>query len=76
MFRKPSTFHLPGFIFLKVYAIFLKGFRFHDLGHYYASTLHAIGIPDPYIMERCGWGNDAVRKDVYRHTTGDIKEKP
>lgn len=53
----------------------LPDFRFHDLRHYYASTLHAIGIPDQYIMERCGWGNDAVLKDVYRHTLGDIKEK-
>jgi hypothetical protein len=26
-------------------------------------------------MERCGWGNDAVLKDVYRHTLGDVKEK-
>lgn len=53
----------------------IHDFRFHDLRHYYASTLHAIGVPDQYIMERCGWGNDAVLKDVYRHTIGDVKEK-
>lgn len=53
----------------------LPSFRFHDLRHYYASTLHALGVPDQYIMERCGWGNDAVLKDVYRHTIGDVKEK-
>lgn len=53
----------------------LPEFRFHDLRHYYASTLHALGVPDQYIMERCGWGNDAVLKDVYRHTLGDVKEK-
>lgn len=47
----------------------------HHLRHYYASTLHAIGVPDQYIMEHCGWGNDAVLKDVYRHTLGDVKEK-
>ncbi|MGI6068927.1 MAG: site-specific integrase [Blautia sp.] len=42
-------------------------FRFHDLRHYCASIQHAIGIPDSYIMERGGWGNDGVLKSVYRH---------
>lgn len=43
-------------------------FRFHDLRHYSASVLHALGVPDAYIMERGGWGNDSVLKSVYRHT--------
>lgn len=30
-------------------------FRFHDLRHYSANVLHALGIPDAYIMERGGW---------------------
>ena len=42
-------------------------FRFHDLRHYNASISHAIGIPDQYIMQRGGWGSDAVLKNVYRH---------
>lgn len=42
-------------------------FRFHDLRHYSASIQHAIGVPDAYIMERGGWENDAVLKNVYRH---------
>lgn len=42
-------------------------FRFHDLRHYSASIQHAIGIPDAYIMQRGGWGNDSVLKNVYRH---------
>lgn len=42
-------------------------FRFHDLRHYSASIQHALGIPDAYIMERGGWGNDTVLKSVYRH---------
>ena len=42
-------------------------FRFHDLRHYSASIQHALGIPDAYIMQRGGWGNDAVLKSVYRH---------
>ena len=46
----------------------LHPFRFHDLRHYCASIQHAIGIPDSYIMQRGGWGSDAVLKSVYRHT--------
>lgn len=42
-------------------------FRFHDLRHYSASIQHALGIPDAYIMQRGGWGNDSVLKTVYRH---------
>jgi len=53
----------------------LPSFRFHDLRHYHASTLHALGVPDQYIMEKCGWSNDSVLKDVYRHTIQDVKEK-
>jgi len=50
-------------------------FRFHDLRHYSASIQHALGIPDAYIMQRGGWGNDGVLKNVYRHTmTGKIEE--
>lgn len=49
-------------------------FRFHDLRHYSASIQHAIGIPDAYIMQRGGWGSDAVLKNVYRHVLQD-KEK-
>lgn len=46
-------------------------YRFHDLRHFCASFLHANGIPDAYIMQRCGWENDAVLKAVYRHTMAD-----
>ena len=52
----------------------LPHFRFHDLRHYAASVMHAIGIPDVYIMQRGGWKTDAVMKSVYRHTLSD-KEK-
>lgn len=30
----------------------LPPFRFHDLRHYAASIMHAIGVPDQYIMQR------------------------
>ena len=49
----------------------VHSFRFHDLRHYCASILHAIGIPDAYIMQRGGWQNDGVLKEVYRHTMDD-----
>ncbi|MEG1901805.1 MAG: site-specific integrase [Clostridium sp.] len=51
----------------------IEHFRFHDLRHYSASVQHAIGIPDAYIMERGGWGNDGVLKNVYRHTMSEKK---
>lgn len=40
-------------------------------GHYQASILHALGIPDKYIMERGGWKTDATLKNVYQHTIAD-----
>lgn len=49
-------------------------FRFHDLRHYAASIMHAIGVPDQYIMERGGWATDVVMKRVYRNVI-DIEQK-
>ena len=49
----------------------LPHFRFHDLRHYSASIQHALGIPDSYIMQRGGWGNDGTLKAIYRHTLRD-----
>lgn len=45
--------------------------RFHDLRHYAASIMHALGIPDQYIMERGGWSSDTVLKSVYRNVLDD-----
>ena len=49
----------------------LPEFRFHDLRHYQASILHALGVPDKYIIRRCGWKTDATLKNIYQHTMGD-----
>jgi len=49
-------------------------FRFHDLRHYAASIMHAIGVPDQYIMQRGGWATDVVMKRVYRNVI-DIEQK-
>lgn len=53
----------------------VKKFRFHDLRHYSASIMHAIGIPDAYIIERGGWTTDGVMKSIYRHTLSDRQKE-
>lgn len=50
-------------------------FRFHDLRHYSASIMHAIGIPDQYILQRGGWSTDGVMKAIYRNTIDDQTKK-
>ena len=52
----------------------LPHFRFHDLRHWCASTLHAQGMPDAYIMQRGGWSSDHTLQTVYRHTLADQSE--
>ncbi len=46
----------------------LPSFRFHDLRHYAVSTLHAINVPDKYIMARGGWATNYTMNNVYNHT--------
>lgn len=53
----------------------INRFRFHDLRHYAASIMHALGIPDQYIMQRGGWSSDKVLKDIYRGTIDDYSKK-
>jgi integrase len=50
-------------------------FRFHDLRHYGASIMHAIGVPDVYIMQYGGWSSDHVMKRVYRNSIEEEKKK-
>ena len=50
-------------------------FRFHDLRHYAASIMHAIGVPDQYILQRGGWSSDTVMKTVYRNVIDVEKAK-
>ncbi|WP_312443258.1 site-specific integrase [Lacrimispora sp.] len=50
-------------------------FRFHDLRHYGASILHAIGVPDQYIIERGGWSTDNVMKTIYRSAITEESKK-
>ncbi len=53
----------------------IKPFRFHDLRHYAASIMHAIGVPDQYIMQRGGWGSDKTLKAIYRGTIEEYSQK-
>ena len=53
----------------------LPHFRFHDLRHYQASILHAMGVPDKYIMERGGWKTDSTLKNIYQHTMSDKRKE-
>lgn len=53
----------------------LPHFRFHDLRHYSASIQHALGVPDVYIMQRGGWGNDTTLKTVYRHVIDSERQR-
>ena len=50
-------------------------FRFHDLRHYAASIMHAIGVPDQYIMQRGGWSSDHTLKAIYRGTIEEYTQK-
>ena len=53
----------------------MRYFRFHDLRHYSASIMHAIGVPDVYIMQRGGWKSDATLKNIYRGAMDDFSKK-
>lgn len=53
----------------------IRPFPLHVLRHYYASTAHAMGIPDAVIMASGGWKTDHVMKNVYRHEKRDQVEQ-
>ena len=53
----------------------LENIRFHDLRHYAASIMHALNVPDQYIMQRGGWSSDKTLKQVYRGTINDFEQK-
>ena len=42
-------------------------FRFHDLRHYNASVMLALGVPDKYAMQRMGHSTPNMLKTVYQH---------
>ena len=48
---------------------------FHKLRHYFASELHACGIPDKHIAQIGGWKSVAVLQNIYQHTLRDKQEE-
>lgn len=53
----------------------LKKIRFHDLRHYCASFLHALGVPDMYTMARGGWQSRETLERVYTHALEKQKKE-
>ena len=49
--------------------------RFHDLRHYYASLLLALGVPDKYAMQRMGHATPNMLKNVYQHIMRDKQDE-
>lgn len=48
--------------------------RFHDLRHYNASVMLALGVPDKYAMQRMGHSSTNMLRNVYQHIISE-KEK-
>ena len=48
-------------------------FSLHKLRHYFASSSHALGIPDQYIMDAGGWKSKYVLGNIYQHAMQDKK---
>lgn len=46
-------------------------YTFHALRHFSISYMHALGIPDIYIMQRSGHATSNVLRSVYTHTLQD-----
>lgn len=53
----------------------LSHYRFHDLRHYQASVMLALGVPDKYAMERMGHASTNMLKTVYQHTMKSKSEE-
>lgn len=52
----------------------IRHFRFHDLRHYNASVMLALGVPNKYAASRMGHSTDDMLKRVYQHLM-ENKEK-
>ena len=52
----------------------LHRFRFHDLRHYFASTLLALGVPDLYVIKIIGHSTTSMLEH-YQHVLSDEDRK-
>ena len=48
-------------------------FKFHSFRHYWASLLHAKGLPDQYIAATGGWSSIDMLHKIYAHALRDKK---
>ena len=54
----------------------LKGVRFHDMRHYFASIGAVLGIPDTYLSQFGGWRPDsAVLRNTYKNVIASEAQK-
>lgn len=49
----------------------MPDFRFHDLRHYYVSSLFDMGLPEKYIIAQVGHSSSNITKRVYDHIMQD-----
>lgn len=77
--RKSVPFPCPNTItdqFIKaIKATGIPRFSFHKLRHYYASSLHALGVPDKYIMASGGWESEQTLNTVYKHALRETQKR-
>lgn len=77
--RKNVPFPCPNTItdqFIKaIKASGIPRFSFHKLRHYYASSLHALGVPDKYIMASGGWESEQTLNAVYKHAMSATQQR-
>lgn len=50
-------------------------YKFHSLRHFYASSLHSLGVPDKYIIEWGGWTDTKMLMRIYAHTQAEASEE-
>ena len=53
----------------------IHSFRFHDLRHWCASTLHDWGFADKIICDRAGWSDARVLQQIYLHAKKDSMQE-
>lgn len=53
----------------------VEKFRFHDLRHFFASTLLVLGVPDLYAIKLTGHSTTSMLKTVYQHTFKSEEER-
>lgn len=53
----------------------LHPYRFHDLRHYFASRLLALGVPDLYVIRIIGHSTTSMLKEHYQHILSDEDRK-